>query len=57
MVVNKKVSESIQNRVEMDRSGRTVEQNTEKLQKTFPYSFCIFQEKYRFEEKKGCTLN
>lgn len=47
MVVHKNVLESIQNCVEMNGSGRILEQHTKKLQKTFLLSFGIFPEKYR----------
>lgn len=45
MVVYNKVLESKQNGVEMDRSGRTVEQYTKSCNKRFFHPFGIFPEK------------
>lgn len=51
MTVHKRVLESKQNCVEMDRSGRTVEQYTKSCNKTFLHSFGIFPE-IKTDQKK-----
>lgn len=56
MAVHKKALESKQNCVEMDRSGRTVEQYTKSCNKTFLHSFGIFPEKKTDQKKKNLHI-
>lgn len=57
MVLHKKVLESKQNCVEMDGSGRTVEQDTKSCNITFHHSFGILPEKKKQIRNKSYTLN